>query len=735
MRSLYSLLVVLSLFVVGCVGGAPDENLQEAPVAAGDSYDSQRLGPPAYALPHELKKSGKADEFDDVRAKNPEWYAITEPTKLDDWSHMNEWQEMQSLVMTISDYVPFNTEYTTMYSEIAKGAATVGDVWVIYKAASTKTKMEAAFSAAGVTAGKVEWINMDNNSIWFIDYGPLPLINNKDKSVAFLDWKYYHQRPVDDAISTRLGQLKGVTTYRMEFGFEGGNFQGDGNGNCFTTQRALQYTGWTPAQVDAGLKKYANCSKTHVIKDISDDGTGHIDMFFKLFAEDKVIVGNYAEGLEATLPASVKAAVENKVVQNRKRMNDNVAQLEAVTVASGGNMKVYRVDMPGYGYDKKAGKWTQTPFTYINSTMMNKVNLWPIFSYTEWEASRQKAFGQWKEALPDWNHVGIISDEVSLASGAIHCITRTVPAGPLKKWIPDGTCNAEKCQPPAGYETLAHVGKCADNAGCFGPKWLCDCNDCTTPGACDPKPTTPTQGCGTITFQGCCNGDSLQFCENDKLTEYACEPGQCGWNAEGNNGEGWYDCKTDGKADPSGKFPHQCDGSGSTDGVDGNSTGTDECAGKVCSADGKCGSCPTGQDCVDGQCKEPTPTCTNTCNAGEAGCLAADTPWSCAFDQGTGCNFQKEQPKCLAGQICSDGMCAGTATPNPGTDGADGADSPVGGVAGADGGANTGGSNKKSGGNASSGCTTSPSQNTPIAGFLLLMGVLSLVTSRRREQV
>ncbi|HIA04220.1 MAG TPA: hypothetical protein EYN66_20385, partial [Myxococcales bacterium] len=103
MQKFFLSLVALSLVtVLGCTEIITVDANPQNEDQITSLYDAERLGPPAYALPHERFKSGKADANDDIRAKNPEYYAITEAPKLDNWRHMTEWEPMTTMVFTLS---------------------------------------------------------------------------------------------------------------------------------------------------------------------------------------------------------------------------------------------------------------------------------------------------------------------------------------------------------------------------------------------------------------------------------------------------------------------------------------------------------------------------------------------------------------------------------------------------------------------------------------------------------
>ena len=69
-----------------------------------------------------------------------------------------------------------------------------------------------------------------------------------------------------------------------------------------------------------------------------------------------------------------------------------------------------------------------------------------------------------------------------------------------------------------------------------------------------PADSSSGLGCGSITSTGCCDGETLWWCQEGRRLSMSCRARpRCGWS-----GAGKYDCDTSGAADPSGKQPQQC---------------------------------------------------------------------------------------------------------------------------------------------------------------------------------
>ena len=592
----------------------------------------------------------KADQNDDIRWYSPQLYAITEPpANIQNVRPMVEWEPMKSVVMSWPKGYVNSASFDTVVG-IAKNASTVAEVWFVTDSGGTNV-LKNALKQNGISQNalntKFRFLETNIDSIWFIDSGPLPLVDKATQKMAFADFRYYHERPYDDGVPTTLGRtLKSfgmganADTYRMPVSTEGGTFQSTSDGICFTGTRQLysmscQITGCDPStggvpswqnggnqnlnisqiqnhpmakELGKQWKDYAGCKETVITYSVTDDGTGHLDMYFKVIDDNTLLVGEYKAPFQAG----------TKQQENAALLDETAAYLQNYVKPDGSKFTVHRLVMPGHRNTNDG--WV--PFTYINSTFINGLNLWPATVYPEWEASRNEAQAKWEEIMPDYDHIWIDSTTLSFWSGAIHCITRTIPNLSPGPWIADGSCSGDTCNAPAnGYD-----GECKPNgiseAVCWGPEWLCDCNNC---GSCPADPDNPPPaGCGDVSYEGCCDGNTLKYCEGNAIKGGNCNNG-CGWDA----GNGFYNCGGNGE-DPSGNNPISCD------------VCEADCQGKSCGDDGcggTCGTCAGGENCnAAGQCEACVPAC-NGKECGADGC-------------GGSCGA------CADGEECNGGQCA-----------------------------------------------------------------------------
>ena len=81
------------------------------------------------------------------------------------------------------------------------------------------------------------------------------------------------------------------------------------------------------------------------------------------------------------------------------------------------------------------------------------------------------------------------------------------------------------------------------------------CGTCQTWETCDSNGQCQQTGCGPIGKEGCCDGQTLKYCQNGSYYTLDCNKNpSCGWDYGGQI----YDCGTSGGSDSSGTHPKAC---------------------------------------------------------------------------------------------------------------------------------------------------------------------------------
>jgi len=220
----------------------------------------------------------------------------------------------------------------------------------------------------------------------------------------------------------------------------------------------------------------------------------------------------------------------------------------------------------------------------------------------------------------------------------------------------DGQCDAtvgETCQTcPVDCGCMdfeiCHQGECCapscEGKECGGDGCGGDCGSCSPAESCQDGICVADPGCEGYTWQGCCDGNTLMWCQDGEVLEQSCANNpQCGWSAD----QGYYNCGTNGAAEPSGQHPILCPGACEPQCM--NADGTP----KACGDDGcggSCGSCADNEECVGGACQAKKGKLGDPCQYGvqcESGlCLLTDAGKICTVSCANG--------ECPAGYECFD---------------------------------------------------------------------------------
>ncbi len=441
-----------------------------------------------------------ADQYDTYRQTNIDKFYVTNPPTAA-VRVAAEFEQSQTFLMTWPQYMSAGDN--TLFATIVKTVMNDLPVLMAYSNAANKTFIEQQLTTAGVPAAdlanpaKIVWWQHNFDAEWSRDFGPIGIVSTATPAkLSFVDFRYYHNRIYDDEIPSDLAKAWGINVYRPDLDFEGGNFMNTSDGLCAATKGVL----WanmilSQSAVEDVFKKYLGCKKMIFPQPLTGEGTTHIDMFSKYLSDTKVIVGEYTTTQDSA----------------NKPILDADANLYATTTnGSGAAVTVVRIPMPNKGTSGGEAIWR----TFTNSLALNagtkKHMLVPVYSD---ETSQQAAaLAVYTSNLPGWTVTPMDSKSIIPYGGAIHCVTMQIPVGAKSAM--------ETAPAPACGKQLA----------------------CLT-------------GCGSLTAEGCCDGQVLKYCQNNKPTGLDCAGNpSCGWDAT----NAYYDCGTPGAQDPSGVHKKSC---------------------------------------------------------------------------------------------------------------------------------------------------------------------------------
>jgi agmatine/peptidylarginine deiminase len=304
------------------------------------------------------------------------------------------------------------------------------------------------------------------DSWWDRDSGPVCFYYSDQDSIGILDMDYYTYEAVkfedgtflddyneinafnrinDDSIPIRIGEKLGYPVFRTSLNNEGGNLIFDGLGTTWTSTRTRELNiGSTyafafdpitfevsfdssivlypnyPVLDDAGYEQlYQNAyqSKTFIepITLDCEGGTGHLDIFIKLFDENRLGIMDYSH-------APGHSDFED--------WNTNNTAFKTLTDGNGQPLDIRTLPMPLSDGDVPQSECEIDQRTYINGIFVNKSFIMPVQSNpkTGLKPSDVEAVAAFQKALPGYKIIPVDAAIMFGLGGALHCITHEIPA-------------------------------------------------------------------------------------------------------------------------------------------------------------------------------------------------------------------------------------------------------------------------------------------------------------------
>jgi len=339
---------------------------------------------------------------------------IQSPPPFQNIRTMAEWEEIQSLVVTWTSYIP-------TVREIVRYARLECQVIII---CADSNQVKSNLTSNGIPLSNIAYIEADYNTVWMRDYGPNTVYANDVDSLFLVDWIYNRPRPDDDVLPDEIAQSKGLNLYSTtalpyDLVHTGGNFMADGLGTAFSSELILdenaaggQYnlSDKSEADIDALMGAFMGINRYAKMPVLPYDGIHHIDMHMKLLDEETLLMGEYPTGI----------ADGPQIEANLLYVLNNYP------TAFNNPYKIVRVQMPpgsNGNYPDSQPWWNAGEYrTYTNSVFINKTLLVPIYD----ERYDTTALRIMREQLPGYKVVGIDCNDIIQASGALHCITRAI---------------------------------------------------------------------------------------------------------------------------------------------------------------------------------------------------------------------------------------------------------------------------------------------------------------------
>jgi agmatine deiminase len=285
-------------------------------------------------------------------------------------------------------------------------------LYVLVNSAGAQSNAASTFSAWGIDPARVTYIMSSVQTHWPRDWGPHQVFDGSgqltviDPEFDGYPWISQPCAPVtspggysgDDQVPAEVASFLGVPSVYFPGYVVGGNFIVDGHKHAFATCQMIgeNQQVMTEAQFRAMTDSYLGISVLTIVTNTEDYGIQHIDCWFKLLDEERMLVKLPPVGHE-----------------EYDRIEANIAQFESLTNAFGRPYEIIRIPCPPYNGNDVAN--------YCNSLILNGKVLVPLFNIP----GDAVALQVWRDAMPGYEIIGFPWSDWYYYD-ALHCRTRAV---------------------------------------------------------------------------------------------------------------------------------------------------------------------------------------------------------------------------------------------------------------------------------------------------------------------
>ena len=256
------------------------------------------------------------------------------------------------------------------------------------------------------------------NDTWARDHAFISCLHNNQRILMdfqFNGWGLKFAANYDNQINRKLfsaEMIEGVYTDCLDFVFEGGSIESDGEGTLLTTTSCLlaenRNNMTDKKDIEAALLNFFNAKRVLWLDHswlAGDDTDGHIDTVARFCNRETIAY------VSCNDPA-------DEHYTELKAMED---ELKAFRTTDGKPYKLVPLPLPSAIYEDEE----RLPATYANFLIMNTAVLMPTYGQKENDAI---AMEQLRHIFPEKEIVGIDCRVLIKQHGSLHCSTMQYPA-------------------------------------------------------------------------------------------------------------------------------------------------------------------------------------------------------------------------------------------------------------------------------------------------------------------
>jgi len=316
-----------------------------------------------------------------------------------------QWEPLEAVILSFPVLYP---PLWTAHLEMIEAISQVARADVLIPAPEWAAAVRLLLQERGkADLSRVCLLHLPTDDVWVRDYGPIVGLDARGQRVtisAVYDPLPTYPQTRDNALPERWSAYNHIPVRVTDVHTEGGNLWSDGAGTLIMSDDLYaRNPHLTPAEIEHQLHTLFDFTKLIITPSLRLEETGHVDLLCKLANARTVLVS------APTVPL------------NGERLRETAAVFRRETNAAGEPYRVFELPTP-----RLYVNWGVYPVwrSYTNALTVNGRVLVPVFGIPE-DAEALRVYAQ---ALPDHQIIPIHCAATVNGGGAVHCLTKEVPA-------------------------------------------------------------------------------------------------------------------------------------------------------------------------------------------------------------------------------------------------------------------------------------------------------------------
>ena len=337
-----------------------------------------------------------------------------------------EWHQQAFVQLTWphkdTDWAPVLADAIDCFCHIALQVAMREPLLIV---AQDRKEVKKALMQRGVSLDNMTFVECPTNDTWARDHAFISCLDEVQKKVILQDFQFNgwglkfaanHDNQINRRILPQITSLYHGTQVEyqnhLDFVFEGGSIESDGEGTLMVTSSCLlaenRNNTISQQDIEEKLKQIFHAKRViwlHHSWLAGDDTDGHIDTVVRFCSPTSI--------------AYVKC--KNPTDEHYEELQAMEQELQALLTLDGKPYTLYPLPLPDPCYDEDGER---LPATHANFLIINGAVLVPTYNQPMKDA---KALNTLSNAFPDREIVGVDCRTLILQHGSLHCSTMQYP--------------------------------------------------------------------------------------------------------------------------------------------------------------------------------------------------------------------------------------------------------------------------------------------------------------------